>query len=56
MISEFIFLFRRLNLLFLTLKQREDVLEKTRLTYTEVIKIFEYKKNNNNYWNRAKLY
>lgn len=40
----------------MTLKQRENVLKKTGLTHTEVIKIFKWRKNNNNYLNRAKLY
>lgn len=55
MILKFIFLFKRFNLAFLSFKKRQKVIKK-KLIYTKLIKIFKYKKNNNRYWNRAKLY
>ena len=32
------------------------MVEKTRLTVTEAIELFEYKKLNKGYWDRLKLY
>lgn len=40
----------------MTPDQRENVLEKTKLTYIEAVKIFKYRKNNNSYWDRVKLH
>lgn len=48
-------LFRRLNLLSLSLKNRQMIIEKPGLTYTKVVKLFKYGKNNNRYYNRVKL-
>lgn len=50
-ISEFLFLFGWLNLIFLSPEKRwDEVVEKYRLVSTEVIKILEYGKNNDEYW------
>lgn len=56
MVSEFIFPDRRLNLASFTPKKREEVVKQTGLTITEAVEIFEYGKNNNGYWDRAKLH
>ena len=50
------FLFRYLNLSSLSLENRQEVIKKSDLTYTEVIENFEYRKNNDRYWDIAKLY
>lgn len=31
-------------------------MEKTSLIYTKTVKVLEYEKNNNDYWDRTKLY
>lgn len=54
--SEFLFSFGRLNLAFLSSEKRDEVVEKCGLVFTKVVEIFEYKKNNNSYCNKAKLY
>lgn len=56
MVLEFILLFRQLNLVLLSSGKREEVIEKTYLILTKLVKIFEYKKNNNKYWDGAKVY
>lgn len=56
MVSEFLLLFGRLNLSSSSSEKRQKFLEKTGLTHTEAIEIFEYGKNNNEYWDRAKLH
>lgn len=56
MVLEFLLLFRCLNLSFLSLEKRQKVIKKFELIYTKVVKNFEYKKNNNRYWDEAKLY
>ena len=56
MVSEFILPFGRLNLASLTPEKREEVLEKTGLIHTEAVEVFEYGKNNDGYWDGAKLY
>lgn len=50
------FSFGQLNLASLNLEKRAKVVEKYRLVSTKAVKIFEYKKNNNGYWDEAKLY
>ena len=56
MVFEFILSYGRLNLAFLTPKKREEVIQQTGLKFTKAAEIFEYGKNNNKYWNGAKLY
>ena len=56
MVSEFIFPYGRLNLASFTPKKREEVVQQTGLKITEAVEIFEYGKNNNGYWDGAKLY
>lgn len=55
MTSEFLLPYGRLNLAFLISKEREAIYE-IRLLEEEVVEIFEYRKNNNGYWDGAKLY
>lgn len=50
------FSFSQLNLVFLNLEKRDKVVEKYGLIFTEVVKIFEYKINNDRYWDKAKLH
>lgn len=54
-VFEFILPFGRLNLVSLALEKKEEFLDKTGLRYTEAMEIFEYGKNNDEYWDRAKL-
>lgn len=56
MILEFILLFERLNLALLPSKKSQEVIEKIGLMHIESVEIFEYRKNNNGYLDRAKLY
>lgn len=56
MVSKFILPYRRLNLASHTLKKREKVIQQTGLTFTEAIENLEYGKNNNRYWDGAKLH
>ena len=56
MVSEFILPYERLNLAFLTPEKREEVIQQTGLTFTEAVEIFEYGKNNDGYWDGAKLH
>ena len=56
MVSEFIFPFGHLNLALLSPKKKEEVLKKSGLMYTKLVEIFEYEKNNNEYWDRTKLH
>lgn len=56
MVFEFIFLYRRLNLFFLSLGKRQKVVKKSGLIHTKVVEIIEYEKNNDGYWDKAKLY
>ncbi len=56
MVSEFILPYEQLNLAFLTSEKREEVIQQTRLTITKAVEIFEYRKNNDGYWNEARLH
>lgn len=56
MVLEFIFLFGYLNLTLLPSEKSQEMIRKTSLMHIKLIKIFEYEKNNNKYWDRAKLY
>lgn len=55
MVSEFIFPYSRLNLASLTSEERKTIW-KTGLLEEEVVEIFKYEKNNDGYWDGAKLY
>ena len=55
MISKFILPYGRLNLASLTFEERETIQE-TGLLEEEAVEIFEYRKNNDGYWDKAKLY
>lgn len=56
MLLEFFLLFGCLNLTSLNLKQRQKVLENPSLIHAKAIKIVKYKKNNNDYWDGARLH
>ena len=56
MTSEFILPFGRLNLAFLSPKRREEIVQETGLIETEAVEVFEYGKNNDGYWDGAKLH
>ena len=56
MTSEFIFPFGRLNLASLSPKRREEILQETGLIETKAVEVFEYGKNNDGYWDGAKLH
>ena len=56
MVSKFILPYKQLNLASLTSEKREKIIQQTRFTTTKAIKIFEYGKNNDRYWDGAKLY
>lgn len=56
MVSEFLLPFGRLNLSFLSLEKRQEVIKKAGLTHTEAVENFEYGKNNDGYWDGAKLH
>lgn len=55
MASHFLFPFSQLNL-FLLSEKKKKVIEKTGLTVTEAVELFEYRKSNEGYWDRPKLY
>lgn len=56
-VSDFFFLFGQLNLSSLPKKRKKYRIDKTRLSVTKVIELFEYKKTNKSYyWIRLKLY
>ena len=56
MVSKFILFYRQLNLASFTLEKQEKVVKQMGLTITKAVKIFKYRKNNNRYWDRAKLH
>ena len=56
MTSEFILPFGRLNLASLSLKKREEIVQETGLIEIEAVEVFEYGKNNDGYWDGAKLH
>ena len=55
-VSNFLLLFGHLNLFSLFERKRKEVMEKIRLTIIKAVKLFEYKKANEGYWNRSKLH
>ena len=56
MTFEFILPFGQLNLASLSPKRREKIVQETGLIETKAVKVFEYGKNNDRYWDGAKLY
>lgn len=56
MTFEFILPFGRLNLASLLPERREEIVQETRLIETDAVEVSEYGKNNDGYWDRAKLY
>ena len=54
-VSKFILPYSRLNLTSLTSEERETI-QGTGLLEEEAVEIFKYGKNNDGYWDRAKLY
>ena len=56
MTSEFLFPYGRLNLASLTPEKREEVIQQTGLQEIEAVEIFKYGKNNDEYWDGAKLH
>lgn len=53
---DFLLLFGQLKLAFLFSEKKKKVIKKFGLLETKAIKIFEFRKKNNRYWNGAKLY
>lgn len=56
MVSEFLPPFGRLNLLSLSEDKQQEIRQRTGLTVTEAVELFEYGKNNGGYWDGAKLH
>ena len=56
MVSESLFLFGRFNFFSLFEENEKEVMEKIELTILEIVELFEYGKNNERYWNGAKLH
>ena len=56
MTLDFILPYRQLNLNFFTPERREEIAQTIELLETKAVEIFQYGKNNDGYWNGAKLY
>ena len=56
MTSDFLLPFGRLNLASLSSKKRKEVVEKCDLLETGAVEVFKYGKNNDRYWDGAKLH
>lgn len=56
MTLKFLFSFNQLNLLSFFSKKEVEVIEKLGLIMIKVVKIFEYGKNNDKYYNKAKIH
>ena len=56
MTSEFIFPFSQLNLASFSPRKRQEIVQETWLIETEAVEVFEYEKNNDEYWDGAKLH
>lgn len=54
-VSKFLLLYNWLNLAFLIFEEKKAI-HQTRLLKKEASEKFKYEKNNNRYWNGAKLY
>lgn len=55
MVLKFIFLFRRLNLALLLFEKSQKMIEKIGLISIKLVEIFEYKKNNNRYYQATSI-
>ena len=55
MASDFLLPFSCLDLKSFLIEKRKKILSDTGLTYSETVEIFEYQKNNREYWNKIKL-
>lgn len=56
MVSEFVLPFNCLNLFILSDKKQYKMIKKTRLILRKLVELFEYRKNNEKYWNGSKLH
>ena len=56
MVFEFIFPQRRLNLASFIPKKREEIVQQIGLITTKTVKVLEYGKNNDGYWDGTKLH
>lgn len=56
MTLEFLVPFDQLNLASLSLDKRDEIVLRCALVSIKTIEIFEYKKNNDKYWDKAKLH
>lgn len=56
MASEFFLPLGRLNLAFLSEEKKKKMVEKSGLTITEAVELFEYGKSNERYWDRPKFH
>ncbi len=56
MTSDLFLFFNRLNLASLSSEKRKEIVEKCGFLETEAVEMFEYGKNNDRYWDRAKLH
>lgn len=56
MTSEFLLPFGKLNLASLSPEKKDEVVQKRGIVSTEVVEIFEHGKNNDGYWDGAKLH
>lgn len=55
-VSDFLFLFDRLNHLSLSEEIKREVMDKTGLTIIETVELFEYGKSNEGYWDGPRLH
>ena len=56
MASDFLLPFGQLNLFSLSEEKKKKVIDKTGLTVTEAVELFEYGKSNEGYWDGPKLH
>ena len=49
MVFDFLLLFRQLNFLSLLKEKKKKVIDKTKLSVTEAVELFKYKKTNEGY-------
>ena len=56
MASKFLLPFGRLNLSYLSEREKKEIVQKSGLKVTEVVEIFEYGKSNDGYWDGPKLH
>ena len=56
MVSDFLLPFGRLNLSLLSEEKKKEVIDKTGLSVTEAVELFEYGKTNEGYWDGSKLH